>query len=1089
MRRRAPTVARPAVTTDARRSWRNGASRAARVRTFLTAVATMMALNACGAPNPPGGGTSIGLSISYPAPGQTLAGTAALAAAGFGGQTTELSFELGGTIVDARVDGTAYVDTRTLADGDHVLVAHAVVAGKDVTDEITVRIDNDLVASATVGPDGGALQSSAGSLAILPPGALAGNANVSVQDATQAGILNDFGVDYPALGVTFLGALEVDTGGTAVDLPLTVDLAGWAQAVQPGRQVVMFALGPDGDGDGVGELMFAADAEATATGSVITRPTPVSEVYGFSQPGSLSTQQSASAKPGQIVTITGRGFNPVAPLSNAARYGPASAPSAETLVYATMVEDAAFNPLMQVRLAVPAIGAGSRTLALHNLTTGYRSDAVTVNVGTLGSASPSVWQAFVEQLIAAATTLTTGRTDLAAVANGWLTTLGGAGDGLLAAMAANSGLVSASNLNALEQIVPAGPTDEQRVLVAMHAVVLDAMAASLDTNAATTADAAADLATLLMVTAHTGAAPSAAGSSTGPSTLQSGTPPPCNGTATSPSSGINWGSPVTTGMGDGPPGSCASGGATGGSGPSSAVHLAADLATASMRRGSFRPVAGALVKIARQGTNTALAPFTAMTDATGFFTIPFVPPGEPFTIRAIDPVTLQVAQANGVANGLGITTPVQLVFTTTAQGPGAPTASFVIRPVADARFDGTVTYEFDASGSIDDGAIQEYVWSFGTFTRVVDWTDTVVRGYGRNGTYQIRLTVIDDEGKAGTTTQELVIDDLPHDYWGEPPERVTERGDGTLPDLDTWYGYAVSADGRYVTFSTEATNLHPSDVNGLEDIYLKDMDTGALELISSGASGEGAGSGAAISADGRYVAYEAWSNSGRTYSNFRVLVKDRQTGAVQEVLPEGGQTRASLIALSGDGRTLLFESGTSTTQQVHVMNLDTLAVTRIGLATDGVSYVPIRATAISADGNVVAFTSSSADLVADDTNGLVEDVFVHYLDSQETLRASVAFDGTQGDRGSRAWGQTLSADGRYATFWSDASTFPRATENDASGFEDDVYIKDLATGALTLVSTNAKDVSGDSASILPTISADGRYVAFGSYASNLAPEM
>jgi hypothetical protein len=74
-------------------------------------------------------------------------------------------------------------------------------------------------------------------------------------------------------------------------------------------------------------------------------------------------------------------------------------------------------------------------------------------------------------------------------------------------------------------------------------------------------------------------------------------------------------------------------------------------------------------------------------------------------------------------------------------------------------------------------------------------------------------------------------------------------------------------------------------------------------------------------------------------------------------------------------------------------------------------------------------------------------------------------------------------------FYGSSTTFPRATENDRSDLRPDVYLKDLQTGALTLVSTNARGVAADKTSVLPTISDDGRFVAFGSYASNLAPEM
>src|SRR5690606_34865970 len=162
----------------------------------------------------------------------------------------------------------------------------------------------------------------------------------------------------------------------------------------------------------------------------------------------------------------------------------------------------------------------------------------------------------------------------------------------------------------------------------------------------------------------------------------------------------------------------------------------------------------------------------------------------------------------------------------------------------------------------------------------------------------------------------------------------------------------------------------------------------------------------------------------------------------------------------------------------YVKDLDTLEVTRIGLTLDGVTYATsVRGVSISDDGNLVLFESSDANLVPDDTNGQT-DLFLLSRSTGDVVRVNVAQDGTEGDGGSRALGRALSTDGRYVTFWSDATTFPRSTESDgAAAYEvsEDVYVKDLVTGALTLVSTNAKDVSGDSDSVLPTISGDGRF--------------
>src|SRR5690606_2834789 len=251
-----------------------------------------------------------------------------------------------------------------------------------------------------------------GTIATLPPGGLSGSTPVSVDDATQASILADFGVDYPALGVTFLGALEVDTNGVDVGLPVAVDLAGWGSAVQPGQAVVMFALAPDGDGDGVGELTFAANAEATDGGSVVTRPVPRSEFYGFGASSGLRVQQTTSAKPGEIVTLSGRGFNPTSPLSNVARYGATSSPDAETLAFVTTFGSGGFDPLSDLQLAVPALGGGTRTLTLHNLTTGYRAEPMELTIASLGSGTPATWSGFVNQVETAVVALTAARADL-----------------------------------------------------------------------------------------------------------------------------------------------------------------------------------------------------------------------------------------------------------------------------------------------------------------------------------------------------------------------------------------------------------------------------------------------------------------------------------------------------------------------------------------------------------------------------------------------------------------------------------------------------------------------------------------------------
>ena len=153
--------------------------------------------------------------------------------------------------------------------------------------------------------------------------------------------------------------------------------------------------------------------------------------------------------------------------------------------------------------------------------------------------------------------------------------------------------------------------------------------------------------------------------------------------------------------------------------------------------------------------------------------------------------------------------------------------------------------------------------------------------------------------------------------------------------------------------------------------------------------------------------------------------------------------------------------------------------TRVSVASSGAegnrySYWP----AISTDGRYVAFSSDSSNLVAGDTNG-TWDVFVRDLATSQTTRVSVASGGAEGN--SDSYYTAISADGRYVAFLSSASNLVAGDTNGAG----DVFVRDLATSQTTRVSVASSGAEGNSYSYDPAISADGRYVAFRSYASNL----
>jgi Tol biopolymer transport system component len=135
---------------------------------------------------------------------------------------------------------------------------------------------------------------------------------------------------------------------------------------------------------------------------------------------------------------------------------------------------------------------------------------------------------------------------------------------------------------------------------------------------------------------------------------------------------------------------------------------------------------------------------------------------------------------------------------------------------------------------------------------------------------------------------------------------------------------------------------------------------------------------------------------------------------------------------------------------------------------------------ISSDGRYVAFTSYALNLVPGDTN--VEwDIFVHDYLTGVTERVSVDSFGAQGDDGS-GW-PSISADGRYVAFASDA---PNLVPGDTN-FSADIFVRDRQSGVTERVSVDSLGVGGNGYSFWPSISADGRYVAFGSGANNLVP--
>jgi len=333
-------------------------------------------------------------------------------------------------------------------------------------------------------------------------------------------------------------------------------------------------------------------------------------------------------------------------------------------------------------------------------------------------------------------------------------------------------------------------------------------------------------------------------------------------------------------------------------------------------------------------------------------------------------------------------------------------------------------------------------------------------------------------------------------------ERVSLTSAGQPTDGAS-FSPAISADGRYVAFASLATNLTLNDGNGFPDIFRRDMNTGAVLLVSANPDGLPANSlsfAPAISADGRTVAYLSGATNlvdDDLNNSIDTFLTDLVTGVtvLVSVAADGAQASAGSInrpSLSADGRYVAFDSAAANLtagdvngrDDVFVKDMLTGAVIRAsegpgGEAMGGAFEGTLRP-ALSADGRYVVFATAAA-LLPDDSNGVL-DVYRRDLLTGAVARVSLGGQGQQGDAASRD--AAISGDGRLVTFTSLASNF---TPGDGAGSAD-VFVRDMVSGALTLLSRGLAGSPGFGQSVSPSISSDGRVVAFASTAGNLVAD-
>jgi Tol biopolymer transport system component len=319
------------------------------------------------------------------------------------------------------------------------------------------------------------------------------------------------------------------------------------------------------------------------------------------------------------------------------------------------------------------------------------------------------------------------------------------------------------------------------------------------------------------------------------------------------------------------------------------------------------------------------------------------------------------------------------------------------------------------------------------------------------------------------------------------------------PQTTNRFSGFFAPDERLAVFASDAANLVPGDNNNSSDIFLRDWPTNTTTLVSVSGTGDRATGNSfspSISADGRLVVFTSDANNlvtGDTNNSSDIFLRDLSNNTTTLVSVSGSGDRATAKSfspsISADGRFVVFASDannlvpgdTNNSSDIFLRDLSTNTTTVISVSGSG-----DRATgksfspSISADGRFVVFASDANNLVPGDTNNS-SDIFLRDLSTNTTTVVSVSGSGDRGNKNSSS--PTISADGDFVVFVSDANNLVPGDNNNSR----DVFLRGLSGNITSLLSVSATGNLGNKDSSSPTISNDGGFAVFQSDATNLVP--
>jgi Tol biopolymer transport system component len=310
---------------------------------------------------------------------------------------------------------------------------------------------------------------------------------------------------------------------------------------------------------------------------------------------------------------------------------------------------------------------------------------------------------------------------------------------------------------------------------------------------------------------------------------------------------------------------------------------------------------------------------------------------------------------------------------------------------------------------------------------------------------------------------------------------------------------AIDGKGRVVAFDSVASNL-ALDVNGaVRDVFAHDLGENDVRLISDAPGGaNGASRAPAVSQGGSVVAFESDASNlvpGDANGVRDVFARHRMGPVVRVSLSASGGDAdgpSSEADVSANGRYVVFTSSatnlvaddTNGASDVFVRDLQRGTTTLVSIGRSADADGPSNTPAISPDGRYVAFFSAASNLVSGDTNEIA-DVFVADLRTKKVERVSVSSRNRQQNRSVIApftQVSDISDRGRFVAFDSDATNLVPGDSNK----DTDVFVRDRIRRRTVRISVDPNGRQTNNDSFYPAISADGRYVAFQSFAANLS---